>query len=225
MALHGLGGDRFGMASAAPWAEDVAEDGFVAVFPQGALASWNLGPCCPPASLASVDDVGFLGRVLDQVRARADVDPSRIYMTGISNGGMMAIQFACERSSEIAAVAPVAATNVTGCAPDRPMSMLHLHGNPDDTVPYDGSPSLSQALSSEPFPAVPASVAAWATASGCASGPVRSEEGGGVTLDRWSDCPRGIRVELLTYPGNGHSWPTKPIDGLEEILDFFDIDS
>lgn len=225
MALHGLGVDRYDIPATAPWADAVAEDRFVAVFPQGVLNSWNLGPCCPPASLGGVDDVGFLGRVLDQVRARPDVDPDRVYLTGFSNGGMMAIELACQRSDDIAAIAPVAATNVTGCAPSRPTSMLQLHGDPDDTVPYDGSPSLSQVLSSEPFPAVPASAAAWATASGCAPGPTRVDDGDGVRVDRWSGCPKGTAVELITYPGNGHGWPTTPVDGLEEILDFFDVDS
>lgn len=224
VALHGLGADRYAMASSAPWAEAVAEDGFVAVFPQGVLNSWNLGPCCPPASLAGVDDIGFLGRVLDEVRGRPDVDPSRLYLTGFSNGGMMAIQLACERSNDVIAVAPVAATNVTGCSPSRPMSLLQLHGDPDDTVPYDGSPSLSQVLSSEPFPAVPASAAAWAHDSSCTAGPERTAEDDGVRVDRWTGCPAGIVVELITYPGIGHNWPTKPVDGLDEILGSFGID-
>ncbi|UDY34830.1 alpha/beta hydrolase family esterase [Dermatobacter hominis] len=225
LVVHGLGVDRFAMASVAPWAEAVARDGFVAVFPQGVLDSWNLGPCCPPASLAGVDDVGFLGRVIDQVVARPDVDPDRLYLTGFSNGGMMVYELACARTEDFAAVAPMAATNITGCTPSRPISLLHMHGDPDPTVPYDGSPSLSQALSAKPFPAVPSTVAAWARADGCDAEPDRTDEGDGVTVDEWPGCPEGIQVELITYPGNGHNWPSEPLDGLDELLRFFDLQS
>jgi polyhydroxybutyrate depolymerase len=223
LVLHGLGVDRFGMAAVAPWAEAVARDDFVAVFPQGVLNSWNVGPCCPPASLAGVDDIGFLGRVVDQVVARPDVDPDRLYLTGFSNGGIMAYALACARTDDFAAVAPMAAVNLTGCTPSRPISLLHQHGDPDPTVPYDGSASLSQLLSSKPFPPVPSSVAAWAEADGCDAQPDRTDERDGVTVDEWPGCPKGITVELITYPGNGHNWPTEPLDGLDELLRFFDL--
>lgn len=223
MVLHGLGVDRFGMVAVAPWAEAVARDGFVAVFPQGVLSSWNVGPCCPPASLGGVDDVGFLARVVDQVRARPDVDPDRLYLTGFSNGGIMAYSLACARTADFAAVAPMAAVNLTGCTPSQPISLLHLHGDPDPTVPYDGSATLSQLLSSEPFPAVPPTVAAWAEADGCDAEPTQTDEGDGVMLSEWSGCPAGIEVELLTYPGNGHAWPTEPLDGLDAVLSFFGL--
>jgi polyhydroxybutyrate depolymerase len=223
VVLHGLGVDRFAMAAVAPWAEAVARDGFIAVFPQGVLSSWNLGPCCPPASLASVDDVGFLGRVIDQLLARPDVDDDRLYLTGFSNGGMMAYELACARTADFAALATMAATNLTGCTPSQPISLLHLHGDPDPTVPFDGSPSLSQMLSSRPFPPVPDTVAAWAAADGCDPEPERVEERGGVTVDEWPGCPDGIEVELMTYPGNEHGWPTRPLDGLDELLRFFEL--
>ena len=225
MVLHGLGVDRFAMASVAPWAEAVARDHFVAVFPQGVLDSWNLGPCCPPASLAGVDDLGFLGRVIAQVVARPAVAPARRDLAGFSNGGMMVYELACARTDDFAAVAPMAATIITGCTPSRPISLLHMHGDPDPTVPYDGSPSLSQALSSKPFPAVPSTVAAWARADGCDAEPDRTDDRGGVTVDEWPGCPKGIQVELITYPGNGHNWPTEPLDGLDELLRFFDLQS
>ena len=198
LVLHGLGVDRFAMAAVAPWARAVARDDFVAVFPQGVLSSWNVGPCCPPASLAGVDDVGFLGRVIDQVTARPDVDPDRLYLTGFSNGGIMAYSLACARTDDFAAVAPMAAVNLTGCSPSRPISLLHMHGDPDPTVPYDGAASLSQLLSSKPFPAVPSSVAAWAKADGCDATPDRTDERDGVTVDVWPGCPEGITVELIT---------------------------
>jgi polyhydroxybutyrate depolymerase len=223
MALHGLTVDRWGAVAAAPWAESVARDGYIAVFPQGVLSSWNLGPCCPPASLANIDDVGFLSDVVAQLRQRPDVNAKRIYLTGFSNGGMMAYALACARTDDFAAVAPMASTNLTECAPSKPISLLHMHGDPDPTVPYDGGPSLAQIVSAKPFPAIPPTVAAWAKADGCAGGPDRTEAVAGVKVDTWSGCPAGIRVELITHPGNAHTWPKVPFDGLAAMLAFFDI--
>jgi polyhydroxybutyrate depolymerase len=223
MMLHGLGFDRNAIARSADWAGAVARDRFIAVFPQGVLDSWNAGPCCPPANLTGVDDVAFLDRVIAEVQRRPDADPKRLYLTGFSNGGIMTYTMACARPGKFTAVAPIAGTNLSGCAPKEPVSLLHMHGNPDPTVPYDGQVTLSQILSSADFPPVPDSVAAWAKATGCDGTPATTEAPGPVTTERWTKCPKGVEVELITYPGNGHTWPTGPVDGLDELLRFFDL--
>ncbi len=223
MVLHGLGIDRTGMSKAADWYGAVARDHFLAVFPQGILNSWNVGPCCPPASLAKVDDIGFLDDVVDQLKARPDVDADRLYLTGFSNGGIMVYAMACADPGTFAAVAPMAGTNLTKCSPKQPVSLLHMHGDPDPVVPYDGRATLSQLLSSAPFPPVPETVAAWAEADGCDADPTTTTAPGPVTTTRWSGCGDDVQVELITYPGNGHAWPKKPVDGLTELLRFFDL--
>jgi polyhydroxybutyrate depolymerase len=223
MVLHGLGFDRFSISTTAEWARAVEQDRFIAAFPQGVLNSWNAGPCCPAASILGVDDVGFLQRVAAQLTQRSDVDPARLYLTGFSNGGIMTYAMACARPELFAAVAPMAGTNLSGCAPAQPVSLLHMHGDPDEVVPYDGRITVSQLLSSADFPPVPDSVAAWAKADGCDPAPRVTEEDGPVTREVWAGCDSGKRVELITYPGNGHSWPTRPVDGLDELLRFFDL--
>lgn len=224
MVLHGLGFDRHAIAAAAEWDDAVEDDRFIAVFPQGVLNSWNAGPCCPPASLTGVDDVAFLDRVVAQLEERPDVDPKRIYLTGYSNGGIMTYAEACARPGVFAKVAPMSGSNLMGCVPKEPVSLMHTHGDPDEVVPYDGRATLSQILASADFPDVPASVAAWAEADGCDPEPrVTETDGGEVVRQRWGGCDRGVTVELVTYPGNGHSWPTSPFDGLDALLRFFDI--
>jgi polyhydroxybutyrate depolymerase len=223
MVLHGLGVDHTAMTKADDWPGAVARDRFLAVFPQGILNSWNAGPCCPPASLLKVDDVGFLSRVVAQLVRRPDVDPARLYLTGFSNGGIMTYAMACARPKMFAAVAPMAGTNVMGCKPASPVPLLHLHGDPDPTVPYDGRVTASQLLSTADFPPVPESVAAWAAADGCDADPTVTTAPGPVTTARWGGCRDDSKVELVTYPGNGHSWPTAPLNGLDELLRFFDL--
>ncbi len=223
VVLHGLTVDSDTMSRAADWRGAVARDRFVAVFPQGVFDSWNAGPCCPPASALGSDDLGYLDEVVRQVDTRADVDPGRRYLTGFSNGGVMSYAVACARPGVYAAVAPMAGSNLADCTPEEPVSLLHVHGDPDPVVPYDGRPTLSQILSSAPFPRVPDSVAEWARASGCAGAPERVEETPGVVRQVWSGCGEGARVELLTHPGNQHRWPNAPLDGLDAVLRFFDV--
>jgi polyhydroxybutyrate depolymerase len=223
VVLHGLGFDRFGISKTADWSSAVVRDDFMAVFPQGVLNSWNAGPCCPPASLVGADDVAFLDQVVTQLEQRPDVDADRLYLTGFSNGAIMTYALACARPTTFAAVAPIAGTNLTGCSPSSPVSLLHLHGDPDPVVPYDGAVVASQLLSSADFPPVADSVAAWARADGCPADPEVTEDPGPVTRTLWDACDGGSRVELVTYPGNGHNWPTGPVDGIEELLRFFDI--
>ncbi|MFZ4519170.1 MAG: alpha/beta hydrolase family esterase [Microthrixaceae bacterium] len=223
MVLHGLTFNRNSMSTVADWRSAVARDRFVAVFPQGVLDSWNAGPCCPPSNLANTDDVGYLTTVAEEVGRRTDVDPSRRFLTGFSNGGIMTYTMACARPTLFAAVAPMAGSNVSGCAPPTPVSLLHAHGDPDPTVPYDGSLTASRVLSSAPFPDVPTSVAAWAAADKCAAQPTVTPGPPGVTTRTWNGCADGARVELVTYPGNGHNWPTQPVEGIDLVLRFFGI--
>jgi polyhydroxybutyrate depolymerase len=223
IVLHGLGFDRLAESKVTDWAGAVLRERFLAVFPQGVLNSWNAGPCCPPATLLGIDDVGFLDQVTAELRRRPDVDPARLHLAGFSNGGIMTYTMACARPGDFAAVAPMAGSNLSGCSPPSPVSLLHLHGDVDLVVPYDGGFTPSQLLSSADFPPVPDSVAAWAAANGCAAEPDVTEQPGPVVRTRWGRCGSGTEVELVTYPGNQHTWPTEPVDGLEELLRFFDI--
>lgn len=226
VALHGLGVDRSAMLNAADWRGAVERDRFVAVFPQGIANSWNMGPCCPPANLLGTDDLAYLDTVLAEVTARPEVDAARSYLTGFSNGGVMAYWVACSRPDDYVSVAPMAGSNLTGCHPDRPMSLLHQHSDPDPVVPYDGLPTLTQLLSSADFPDVPTSTAAWAEANGCAATPEEAELGSGIERTEWSGCDDGTVVELVRIPGRGHQWPeVGDYDGLDEMLRFFDLTS
>ncbi len=223
VVLHGLGVNAMAMSRVADWRGAVAEDNFIAVFPQGVSDSWNLGPCCPPANLLGVPDMAFMDSLVAELGRRDDVDPARMYLTGFSNGALLVYRYACEHPGTFAAVAPMAGTNVTGCRPDRPVSLLHQHGDADLVVPYRGGVALGSLLSSAPFPPVEDSVAAWAAADGCATDPTVVTEGQ-VVRTRWKGCGDDTRVELVRVPGKGHEWPT--VDGydpLTELLGFFGI--
>jgi polyhydroxybutyrate depolymerase len=223
VALHGLGVNADAMSRSADWRGAVARDRFIAVFPQGVNDSWNMGPCCPPANLFGIDDVAFLDTLVGHFTEGDDANASRMYLSGFSNGALMVYTYACARPEVFAAVAPMAGTNVTGCRPSRPVSLLHQHGDADLVVPYGGGVALGSLVSSAPFPPVEDSVAAWASADGCSADPVVRTDAE-VVRTEWSGCADSTRVELVKVPGKGHEWLTKgSYDPLEELLGFFGL--
>lgn len=224
VALHGLSVDRFAMLDAANWREAVESRGFVAVFPQGFGNSWNVGPCCPPANLLQMDDVGFLDSVIAAVTDTEGVDPDRVYMAGFSGGALMTYHYACQRSDRLKAIGPVAGVNLNRCVPSQPLPLLHQHSDPDPVVPFDGSVGVGQLVSSEPLPPVIETVQQWASAAECGDPSKWDRLAESVDVMKWGSCSDGIAVELVRLKGLGHEWPeTRDYDGLAGMLDFFGI--
>jgi polyhydroxybutyrate depolymerase len=121
----------------------VDEDNFLLVLPEGTYdetgtSFWNSWP----ESTETVDDVGYLIGLLDEMEATWQVDRSRIYFLGHSNGGFMSYRLACEHADRLTGFLNLAGlspySKESDCQPSEPVSMLHVHGNLDQTVPYDG---------------------------------------------------------------------------------------
>lgn len=218
IALHGGGGNmdyqaddaRYGLISKA----DAA--GFIVVFPNGysrrkngKLATWNAGECCGAARDGDADDVGFIRRVLEQVRRRFSVDADRIFATGMSNGGMMAYRLACEMPETIRAIAAVAGTdNTTQCSPSKPISVLHIHARDDSHVLFEGGagPDAIKAAVTE-FASVPGTISKWTRLNGCSVAARRVLERPGAYCERYSPCDNRAAVQLCVMESGGHSWP------------------
>ena len=71
---------------------------------KNAQYGWNAGQCCGLPVTKHINDVGFLLKVIADIAAKTPVDLRRVYMTGISNGGMMAYAMAAEASGHLAAI-------------------------------------------------------------------------------------------------------------------------
>ena len=69
---------------------------------------FNAGYCCGLPVERHIDDGGFLMAVINDVATRTPLDLRRVYVTGMSNGGMMAYAMAVESADHIAAIASVA---------------------------------------------------------------------------------------------------------------------
>ena len=168
LALHGGGGDMDFQAQNYGLVEKSEAAGFIAVFPNGSsrfasgiLATWNAGTCCGRAVEQKIDDVGFLKAVIDRVATQASIDKSRVYATGMSNGGLMSYRLACDLPGMIRAIAPVAGTdNTIACKPSRPVPVIHFHAKDDSHVLFSGG-SGPDALTKTNFNSVPATIAKW----------------------------------------------------------------
>src|SRR5439155_27285679 len=144
LALHGASMDAPTLERFTGISAKADQAGFIVVYPNGTgpgqiLLTWNAGAFPGMLSKRKVNDVGFQGKVLDDVATVANVDAKRVYCTGLSNGAMMAYRLAAEMSERIAAVAAVAGTMVCDeCKPKRPVPILHFHGTKDSLVPFEG---------------------------------------------------------------------------------------
>lgn len=218
--LHGWNSQYSDVIANGGWKAALVQRHFMVVAPQGALNGWNAGGCCGLTQSTGVDDVGFLRQLIDQIKARPDVDPARVFMVGESNGGMMVYRYLCDGASTLAGAASVAGTSVAGCLPSQPISFMHVHGTADLTVPYQGGSSVISTLLGVSFAPVRKTLDAFAAAENCAN-PV-DRPAGGATDTVWS-CGGGNRLELVTVTGGTHDWPRVGVDATARILDFFGI--
>ena len=189
-----------------------AED-FVVVYPKGKQRLWNDGRI-PDA----YDDVAFTAALIDHLIASEDVDPDRVFVTGISNGGFMAHRIGCDLGDRVAAIAPVAGTLsqelLEVCEPAGPVAMMMFMGTDDDLVPYEGG-ELGGKLGAGIFGTMLSArdtAEQWAGFEGCVGEPALEtrnavDDGTQVETLRYAGCDERGPVVLHTIVGGGHSWP------------------
>jgi polyhydroxybutyrate depolymerase len=246
MTLHGAAGWAAQQEGYSEWNAIAERETFVTVHPQGALPTgpgfrWNAGePMRADGALFESifaapedlpDDAAFLTDLLAHLQAELCIDPARIYVNGLSNGGGMTYHMACVLADKIAAVGTVAGAYTAipgGCDPARPIPVITFHGKKDNVVAYDGSDRINL----EP---VGQWAAAWAARNGCDETP-ETVEGtvGAVTGVRYVNCDEDAEVVFYTIADAGHTWPgaepllpivlgaaSQDIDASETMWDFF----
>lgn len=173
--------------------------------------SWNAGKCCPLATIDLIDDVAFIDQLTDEISKGYNIDKGRIWVAGWSNGGMMAYRLACELSDKIDAIIVSAGVlMVDTCAPTRPVSALHIHGELDTAIPYEGGSPVGIL-----FPSTRASVDTFAKANSCTPGESIST---GTTATRPYICDKNTNIELVTGSTWTHTWVNEWTELLVDFL-------
>jgi polyhydroxybutyrate depolymerase len=216
VALHGATMNGPMMAWFSGLNQKADEARFIAVYPNGtgALSSftWNGGDCCGSAMRNNVDDVGFIKALLDKLAQDVRLDAQRVYVTGMSNGAIMAYRLASELSDRIAAIAPVAGTMaIATCEPKQPVPVIHFHGTMDEFVPIAGGIG-KKSPSGTDFRSVDHAIQTWVTLNGCDPHPkcdVLSNDGDELKVTRttYGTGKDGAEVVLVAIDGGGHTWP------------------
>lgn len=219
------------------------KNNIILVAPEGIKKSWNDGRETKADKL-NIDDVEFVKVLLGYIVKNYSVDTTRIYATGISNGGFMVSRLACEMGDRFAAVAVVAATlgeqmANTGCHPAAPLPVMYIHGTADPLVRFEGGTETIGAGGA--YISHQQVIDKWVSIDKCSPVPVVknlpdiSDDGTTVTERVYrGNTDRAVVVSYIIKNG-GHTWPggkqylpkkyigvvCRDIDGCQVIWDFF----
>jgi polyhydroxybutyrate depolymerase len=186
---------------------------------KNAQYGWNAGQCCGLPVTKHINDDGFLLKVIADVAARTPVDLRRVYMTGISNGGMMAYAMAADASDHIAAISSVSGqVEIPVIHPSRAVPTMEFHSVNDPIAKFNGTPNANPALRLS----VRQGIDQWVKADGCSTKPNTGativgaagsvSAGESATPITYTHCRSGAEVALWRFTGSGHVWPGSPFN-------------
>jgi polyhydroxybutyrate depolymerase len=218
-------------------------NGFAVLAPNGAVPfnpapgfsgwAWNIPgvplvgtTVYPPAGTR--DDIAFVEHAIDAAADVACIDSRRVYATGVSGGGRMASQLACDLADRIAAIAPISGVRFplasdtpphsVDCDPARPVPVMAIHGAWDpvnvlaDTPPPEAS-TLPAAIgtplagSSWSYSAETA-IVRWASSNGCRTEhPKVTAVTANIDEIAYRGCHRNADVVLFKVKNSGHMSP------------------
>lgn len=200
--------------------------GWIATEPQGVANSWNGGNCCGYASEVKIDDVGFLRDLVDRIAQDYNVDRSRVFAMGFSNGAIMSWRLACDAPDLVRAIAPShgilwgnpRSVQIPTCNLSKHVSVLAFGGLKDPLQPGSG---------------VDASVARWRGFYGQrnptvtfqnASTTCKSTANGGTNItvceSASGKCATHAYAGSSAKPTSTYAAPAE-VHSTEEILNFF----
>jgi polyhydroxybutyrate depolymerase len=216
--IHGFTSNTRDQRTISDFTRIAKEENFIIIWPQAKASGENCLLAGPNGVYWNADwgittnDIGFLDALIDQVGADYNADLSRVYVTGLSNGGFMVYSLACALSDRIAAVASVAGSMtenllMTNCQPSRQIPVLHVHGTNDAVILWDGEPTCQGGIAS-----IEDVVNFWRTNAGCAStftelqyDNIDTNDGSTARILTYDNC--SSKMKFLVIDGGGHNWP------------------
>jgi polyhydroxybutyrate depolymerase len=220
--LHGGGGSGDNMVSQTGFDKVAEREGLITVYPNGSnrllsgkLLTWNASHCCAYAMEKQVDDVHFIAALIDKLIASRKVDPARVYVTGLSNGGMLTHRLGIALHDKLAAIAPVI-SSLFGDEPAQEFTLptLIINGADDKIVkPQGGKIDVTAVFGSllgknaadKPALPVVSQSEYWAKVNGCTH--YTDQSTADYDLRDYDDCHNASAVQSYLVKHNGHAWP------------------
>lgn len=239
IALHGGMGSADLMRQVTGFDDLARRERFTVVYGEGTAYregrhAWNTGHLLR-RQVRETNDIAYLDALIDRLIADHGADPSRVYLTGASNGGMMTLVYATHRSDRLAAIAPIVAAMFTlDRDPPSPLPVLFINGAKDAEVPIEGGMSgnpLVRSAQSSPYQPLSASVSFWVRVN--RSEPVpQTSTSGSMTTTTHAAAEGGAVTQVIVDAEGGHGWPGRPsprrgnqtitgFDGAERVWAFF----
>jgi polyhydroxybutyrate depolymerase len=210
MSIHGFIQWPAHQQTLSGWNSLADEYGFIVVYPQGTGFPLRWNTALMEDKPEGMDkEVQFFSDLIDALSMNYNIDQTRIYANGMSNGGGMAHLLACKLSDRIAAIGGVAGAYLHQwefCQPKRPVPVIAFHGTKDPFVPYYGGPTISH-RSPYKFGPVEEWAAKWARRNGCEDKRDIIPAIGKVRGVRYTNCDEDVEVILYSVEGGGHTWP------------------
>jgi polyhydroxybutyrate depolymerase len=232
LVFHGGGGGAEWMANrSSELTRTLSGAGYIVVYMNGSsrrntekLRTWNAVHCCAYAAKKKINDAAYADAVIEELDRRLDIDRTRIFLMGHSNGAMLSYRIAGQMKTTPRAIAPISGA-IFADQPDVPdrTSIFMYHGVDDEVLSYDGNPEdKAERWRTAPHIGFIKAEAQLAKLKDCGALTASSFDGGVTQTDR--TCPGGSSLVAVTGPSGGHEWPSRPPGySIEQaILGFFE---
>lgn len=220
LAFHGYRMTGLGLQRLADLDRIARDLRAVIVYPDAASSYWAEDCDCIEADVThGVADTVFVSAMIDGLTTEFDLDPTRVYGVGFSQGGLFVQRLACQMAHRFQAFVEVAST-IAGpmadrCEPSKPVGLLTIISQRDGSFPWEGySAGNLSTLGGEETAQL------WGQLNQCSMPPQRNDEDGILRVE-YHGCAGGTRVKLIGPEDGDHSWEVSPgIDTRKEIVAF-----
>jgi polyhydroxybutyrate depolymerase len=217
-AFHGFSGYSQYFINTADFRSLADQFNFIAVYPQGLVCgggtTWNTNP--PGGdNKCSQDDIGFFPALLNEISGNYNIDASKVFLTGYSNGADFSYSMACYQSSLVTAIAPVSGlmpmNDSSECQPSHATSVMIFNGTIDYSRPYNGIAGYMMSVDQ--------TVAYWSQYNNTDSSP-QTNIVGDIENYTYLNGDNNTTVDLFKIVNGGHYWFTLSYNGnsMEELM-------
>lgn len=210
IALHGRYGNARNMAKMTGFNPLADEHEFIVVYPNGYKRSWNDGRGESPASVDNIDDVKFIQGIIGFLTANYAIDEDRLFVSGMSNGGFMAMRLACEMATTFRACISVTGSLAANfnCVPNSNVNILLFAGTDDELVPYGGGEVASSGSFSKGFEEL---LDFWGEQNACSDFtteklPKTTDDITEIEKLSYTNCADNTTCTLYKIINGGHTW-------------------